>query len=149
MTAAWEMPGPDPFGESGEEAGADHPRLRLVGPGDAERPPRSGRPHPSDPGARRRVSPQVRRRRTLLAVMGLCLAALALPLGGTGGRSHATGSVPAGTAAPATYTVGPGDSLWSIAQRADPGADPRPTVARLTAERGTDRVVPGQRIRVP
>ena len=96
-----------------------------------------------------RARREVRRRRTLLGVMGLCLVGLALPLGGTGGHSHATGSAPAGTTGPGTVTVEPGDSLWSIVQRAEPGADPRPLVARLTDERGSDRVVPGQRIRVP
>ena len=29
------------------------------------------------------------------------------------------------------YVVQPGDTLWSIARRADPGADPRPLVDRL------------------
>ena len=41
---------------------------------------------------RRRCSAEVRRRRTLLAVMGLLLIALALPLSGTGGYSHPAGS---------------------------------------------------------
>ena len=63
---------------------------------------------------------EVRRRRTLLAVMGLLLGVLALPLGGTGGHSHATGSALAETGGPVTYTVQPGDSLWSIAERVDP-----------------------------
>ena len=29
------------------------------------------------------------------------------------------------------YVVRPGDTLWTIARRADPGADPRPLVDRL------------------
>src|ERR1019366_2858122 len=44
---------------------------------------------------RRRVSVEVRRRRTLLAMMGLALALLALPLGGFGGASHTTESASA------------------------------------------------------
>ncbi len=93
----------------------------------------------------RRPSPAVRRRRALLAVLALALTALAFPLGGAGGASHATGSTLAGSG-PADYTVRPGDSLWSIAERMDPSADPRPTVARLAAEIGTYQVVPGEQL---
>jgi hypothetical protein len=98
---------------------------------------------------RRRVSPEVRRRRTLLAVVAVCLLGLALPLGGTGGLSHATGSVSAGNGHPVEYTVQPGDSLWSIAASVDPTADPRPLVAKMAAEIGSDTVQPGERITVP
>jgi LysM domain len=98
--------------------------------------------------ARRRVTPAVRRRRTLLAVAGLCVIGLALPLGGVGGHSHAIGSVPAGTGT-AEYTVQPGDSLWSIAVRADPTGDPRPLVAQMAAQIGSSTVQPGEHIAVP
>jgi hypothetical protein len=81
--------------------------------------------------------------------MGLLLIGLALPLGGTGGHSHTTGSVLAGTGASVGYTVRPGDSLWSIAQRVDPTADPRPLVAKLALQTGSERVVPGERIVLP
>ncbi len=114
---------------------APGPRLRLV----ADTLPTTAR-------RGHRVPVEVRRRRTLLASMGLLLVGLALPLGGTGGHSHATGSAPAGTG---TYTVQPGDSLWSIAERADPSADPRPLVSKLAAQVGSDQVVPGERIVVP
>jgi hypothetical protein len=140
--------------------------LRLVGATDAE-------PYVVDPGylgealpyltvvpdrrrqlrrrpARRRVTPAVRRRRTLLAVVGLCVVGLALPLGGAGGHSHAIGSAPAGTSTGTVeYTVQPGDSLWSIAVRADPTGDPRPLVAQLVAQIGSNTVQPGERIAVP
>jgi hypothetical protein len=98
---------------------------------------------------RRRASLVVRRRRTLLAVMGLLLVGLALPLSGTGGSSHATGSAPVETAGSSVYTVRAGDTLWSIAERVDPSGDPRPLVAQLTKEIGSDTVVPGERITVP
>jgi hypothetical protein len=98
---------------------------------------------------RRRVSPEVRQRRTLLAVAGLLLLALALPLGGTGGNSHAAGSALAGNGHPVAYVVQPGDSLWSIAQRVNPSGDPRPLVAKLAAQVGSDTVVPGERVVLP
>ncbi len=99
--------------------------------------------------AGRRSSPGVRRRRTLLAVMGLLLIALALPLSGTGGYSHPAGSALAENRGPAVYTVQPGDSLWSIAERLDPTADPRPLVARLASQTGSESVRPGERIVLP
>ena len=156
MTALWLAPTPTP-------AMARRPGLRTVAAGevlpsgcdgwdtgDHPAPPLSLVPdrRPGQHG-RSRTSPAVRRRRTLLAMMALLLVGLALPLGGTGGRSHPTGSVLAGTGAPREYTVQPGDSLWSIAQRVDPAADPRPMVAELARRTGSEGVVPGQRISLP
>jgi len=118
--------------------------------GDRPAPPLSLVPDRGQGRYRRgRTSPLVRRRRALLAVTALLLVGLALPLGGTGGRSHPTGSVLAGTGGTLEYTVQPGDSLWSIAQRVDPAADPRPLVAELARRTGSEVVVPGQRISLP
>jgi hypothetical protein len=39
--------------------------------------------------------------------------------------------------------------LWSIAQRVDPTADPRPLVAKLAVQTGSEHVVPGERIVLP
>jgi nucleoid-associated protein YgaU len=94
-------------------------------------------------------APPVRRRRLLLALALALGVALALPLSGTGGRSHATGSAPAGKGHALEYTVRPGDTLWSIAERVDRSGDPRPLVAQLAARTGSDTVVPGERISVP
>ncbi len=97
---------------------------------------------------RRRVSAGVRRRRTLFAMMGLALALLAVPLSGSGGASHTTGSTLAANG-PVLYTVRAGDSLWSIAERMDPSGDSRPIVAQLASEIGSDTVVPGEQITLP
>ncbi len=158
MTAPLTAPRPgsciDVEGDSDQAIGTDRaerrpparPLLRLVD-GDrrrSDRPLRVDRPIPTEQ-VRRRSSPAVRRRRGLLAVTALALTALAFPLGGAGGASHATGSALAGTGS-TDYTVRPGDTLWSIAVRMDPSADPRPTVARLASEIGTYQVVPGERL---
>lgn len=132
---------------------ASRPVLRLVDGGDRRT---AGLRPTDDPttvaplrrATRRRTSPAVRRRRALLAVMALALIALAFPLGGVDGPSHAIDSTLAGKG-PVDYTVRPGDSLWSIVERMDPSADPRPTVARLAAEIGTYQVVPGEQLSLP
>jgi LysM domain-containing protein len=98
-------------------------------------------------------SAAVRRRRVLLGTVAAVFAVLlALPWGGAGGRPLATPG-PALAGAPvahhALYIVQPGDSLWSIAQRLDPGSDPRPVVARLASQAGGDTVVPGERLVLP
>jgi nucleoid-associated protein YgaU len=106
----------------------------------------------SDPprrSSRRRVSPAVRRRRALLAAAAVLVVGLALPLSGTGGRSHSAGLALAENGHPVVYTVQPGDTLWSIADRVDSTADPRPLVSRLAAQTGSYTVVPGEHITLP
>jgi Tfp pilus assembly protein FimV len=43
-----------------------------------------------------------------------------------------------------TVVVEPGDTLWSIAKRLAPGADPRQVVDALVKARGTTALVPGE-----
>lgn len=94
------------------------------------------------PGARPAALPRVRpalrltaRGRLVLRVaLGTALTALVLALvvagvligSGTADAAQERSSVPA-----ATYMVGPGETLWQVAQRIDPGADPRDTVSRI------------------
>jgi nucleoid-associated protein YgaU len=161
MTALWLDPAPRSTRQI-RPAGA--PDLQLLGSGHAPRigeldiPGREGShglrlveapKRRTRRAPRRRTSVAVRRRRTLLAVTGLLLIGLALPLGGTGGHSHAAGSALAETGEPFVYTVQAGDTLWTIAQRIDPSGDPRPLVAKLAAQTGSDTVAPGQKIDLP
>lgn len=53
--------------------------------------------------------------------------------------------VPGGQA----YVVRAGDTLWSIAEAAEPGGDPRVLVARLEQEVRGGPLVPGERLVVP
>ncbi len=98
-----------------------------------------------------RASARVRRRRVAAAALAIgLLVLLALPLSALGGRTVAGAS---GVTRPlvggTTYTVLPGDSLWGIASRLDPGGDPRPLVTQLAAQVGSDTVVPGERLSLP
>lgn len=51
---------------------------------------------------------------------------------------------------PAVVVVRPGDTLWALAVRADPSADPRVTVARLIKINGLPgaELRPGQALRL-
>ena len=134
----------EPLADDGQElVDFDAPRLVVV--------PDHRTRRPSVPAIRRRarVSPAVRRRRGLLAITALLVVGLALPLGGSGGRSHPTGPALAETGHAVAYTVQPGDTLWSIAERVNPTADPRVLVAQIEGQTGSDTVRPGQHIDLP
>ena len=47
------------------------------------------------------------------------------------------------------YVAKPGDTLWSIANRVEPGADPRPLVGELEAQLGGNVLLPGDRLVLP
>ncbi|MGP0004868.1 MAG: LysM peptidoglycan-binding domain-containing protein [Acidimicrobiales bacterium] len=48
-----------------------------------------------------------------------------------------------------SYVVRPGDTLWSIATRLDPGGDPRALVTELSAQVPGGTLQPGSRLRLP
>jgi LysM domain len=99
--------------------------------------------------AHRRTS-QVRRRRLALGLLcGALLVLLALPISALGGRTVARSSSAITSATPQAYTVQPGDTLWTVAQRVDPGGDPRVLVAQLAAQTGSTTLIPGERLALP
>ena len=87
---------------------------------------------------RHRVPIEVRRRRTLLAMMGLALVLLALPLGGFGGTSHSTGSALAASGRPG-HLYGPG-RRHPLVDRRTHEPERRPQADRLPAG-GPDRLL--------
>ncbi len=99
-------------------------------------------------GARRRSELPVRLTVRGRAVLVLLFAMLAFVAFGAGRASAGAGDA----APPVTYvTVAPGETLWAVAERVVPGADPRDTVARLMEVNGVtpQSLRPGRRLAVP
>jgi Tfp pilus assembly protein FimV len=98
-----------------------------------------------DQPVRSAASPRVLRRRVAVgAVLAILLVLLALPIRALGGSTLAQ-------AAPAQgqqYIVKAGDTLASIANRADP-AHAASLMGQLARETGTSSVVPGEHIFIP
>ena len=98
-----------------------------------------------DPSGRTAPSPRVRRRRIALAtVVVALLVLLALPIRSFAGSTLAQ----AGPAQGQEYIVKAGDTLTSIATRADP-ARAASLTDQLIRETGTNLVVPGEHIFIP
>jgi hypothetical protein len=101
---------------------------------------------------RRAVGRQLRltRRGRAVVVLGLLLL---LVLGAFAlGRVSSSAATGAARAGHQRFTVvQPGESLWSIARRSVPGADPRVTVQRIVDLNSLTgaTVVPGQRVALP
>jgi Tfp pilus assembly protein FimV len=99
----------------------------------------------SDQPARLAPTPRVRRRRVVLAALvGMLMVLLALPIRALGGSTLAQATPAQGQ----EYIVKSGDTLASIAAKADPGQAASLT-ARLASEVGSTVVVPGEHIFVP
>jgi LysM repeat protein len=103
------------------------------------------------PAATTRLRITRRGRRVLAAVVALPITvALAASIIG-GGSALASRESGAPASSFATVTVNAGESLWTIAQRVAPRADPRDVVdavVRLNALQGVT-VVPGQELALP
>jgi hypothetical protein len=78
------------------------------------------------------------------------VAGTVLVLRAAGGLlTHGPPAAPAQRLAPGvTYVVRPGDTLWSVARRVQPGGDVRPLVDRLVARHGGAALEPGEVIRL-
>ena len=120
-------------------------------------PVKIGRPAPL---AVRRPTPAVIRRRRLgaatlmvgaafLAVVGTLDVQAVLGRTGSGPLNAAGAGPGLRLASDQVWVVQPGDTVWSIAQAAEPGADVRPLVDRIDAELKGAPLYPGERIRIP
>ncbi len=82
------------------------------------------------------------RRRLVAGAVGLAVLVAAGKAGAALGDSPL--AVPERRPAVTRYLVQPGDSLWSVAERLEPGRDPRPVVDALATARGDGPLVPGE-----
>ncbi len=105
---------------------------------------------------------QVYRRRRVVAAVLATVVALTLAAGinraATWAWSQVTTPVPSAAVVSAptlspvalqSVVVRPGDTLWSIASRAQPGADVRPLVSQLSEARNGAPLQVGERIILP
>ncbi len=154
------LPGPHPSRPSPSHPGRPVPRSlpRPTLPSPAHRPVRRHPQHRSDQVAARAAAPShlttrysaaVRRRRSvaLLVLAGLAALAVVLLLGQLAQTARAAG-VPEQTV---QVKVRAGESLWQIARRTAPEAEPGAVVERIVAENGlaSADVSPGQVVNVP
>jgi hypothetical protein len=88
---------------------------------------------------------RVRRRRITVAVAGCLLAGVVV---GPVGHVFAAGAAPHRRP---TVVVRSGDTLWSLAERTDPGADPRAVSDAIARANDVEagELVPGQRLVLP
>ena len=125
-----------------------------------DRRPRAPRPHlvlvpPHRPAGLRAPSRRVAlRRRRLIALAALVVFVLVLQLAvHTASAWLGSGSLaapePRPAAAGSVYVVQPGDTLWTLARRAQPNGDLRPLVGRLAAAHDGRPLQAGQRIVLP
>jgi hypothetical protein len=113
-------------------------------------PVRERRPQADRPAPPLRLT---RRGRVVVAVMAaLLVAALSLIAAGAAQAiSHTGAAHPAGPANLAQVVVQPGQSLWAVAESADPNADTRLVIQQITELNSLkgDTVFAGQRLWVP
>ena len=104
-------------------------------------------PRPVARRGRRASTATYWRRRVVAVAVGVAALVMVGKAGAALGDSPL--AVPERRPATTPYVVQPGDSLWSIAARLDPGRDPRPLVDTLAASRDGAPLVPGEVITRP
>jgi len=141
--------GIDPPSRCTAGPGAPQPRrgTQAAGPTRSRSWPAALRP------ASRACSGRVRLTRRGRALIGVAAAGFAL-LGVIGGRAGAQAVAPPvadPAAASVAVTVGPGETLWTIARSVAPDEDPRAVIARIVEVNGlTDTgLLAGQELLVP
>lgn len=131
---------------------APHRHLRLVGSGEE-----ALAAEVSSAGRHTRLAARRRARARRRGVAGAGLVALVLCTGWFGlGALRGLGQSAPRLLAGATlvpsgqrYVAHVGDTLWSIAERVEPGADPRPLVDSLSAQLRGRELVPGTVLLLP
>ncbi|HVM66247.1 MAG TPA: LysM domain-containing protein [Acidimicrobiales bacterium] len=129
-----------------------------VAPARERRAPQSRRCRASRPGdARTARAPAARpaaRRSALAGAFIVAFATCAVWVQGGGGRTgsaplNAPGTGRTATAAAHVWVVEPGDTLWGIAERLEPGTDVRPLVDALSRQVHGRPLQAGERLVVP
>jgi hypothetical protein len=131
-----------------------------VQPARARRAPRSARCRaPRRPDARAAQSTAARptaRRSALVGAFAVVFATCAVWVQGGGGRTGSaplnapgTGRTATAAAAAHVWVVQPGDTLWGIAERLEPGTDVRPLVDALSRQVHGRPLQAGERLLVP
>lgn len=139
---------------------------RPVPPGTIDAP--DGAEPAGAPGTRSALRMTVRARRLLAALVLACAAGIGmvavdvlagmLPAAAPNPYAASVDSGPVSADAPelvpasgATVTVRSGDTLWALAQRFDPAADPREFIAAIMSVNGltSPTLLPGQVLRLP
>ncbi|MGZ8765249.1 MAG: hypothetical protein ACXW2C_06105 [Acidimicrobiia bacterium] len=136
------------FGEYEEDEYEELEQLRELEIGRAPARPRLalvGEPRAAVRRSPRTTRATYRRRRIVAAVVALGIVVAVGRVGASlGGSSLVTPERPPASASVSTFVVQPGDSLWSIAKRIAPGADPRPIVDALARDRRDVPLRPGE-----
>jgi LysM repeat protein len=143
------------------QAGLGHAGQRQAGPrqaGQRQAGPRQAGPRQAGPrqaGQRQAASTPLRltrRGRVVVAVAAaLLLTALSLVVAGSALATSHAAAARAGEQHLTQVTVRPGQSLWSVAEAADPDADTRLVIQQIINLNGLtgDTIVAGQQLWVP
>ena len=104
------------------------------------------------PASSVRPAPRITRRgRLVLLGLVVALAFALISLGQVAAQAGSAGAADDSGPVSATWVVQPGETLWVIAERLDPDADPRETVARIVAmnDLPSSAVLVGQELLIP